>query len=465
MQIYYHCDYDYFYYDWKKIADFKEGSKKVKFEGEEYLPKLSNQTESEYFSYKNRAMYVNFTSKIIAAISGQLLRKEPIIKFTPESDTFSILLDNITSNNKDIYYLTRNVVNEVVTYSRCGLLVDLPQEGGAPYVSLYNTFNIINWKVDELGNLIYVLLREEYEKNCDEFLFHEKIYKYRLLYLDENKIYKQKIYFEGKNKQLLEESEITPIINGINLNFIPFQFIGAENLDADVNKPFIIDVVDISHSHYMSSANYEQALFLSSQPTPVITGFENKNEDTFLVGSNHTWCFGDPNVTVNYLEASFSGINELKNSLDNKEVMIAKLGSRILSGEKNVGESAESKMLNNFAEKSILENISINISNGILNVLYWMVEILFPNNNIVIDFALNKDFDISEIDPSQLSILLTAYEKKIISFNELYLYLVRKEIIDVSKTQDILINEINNNPISTNAQTLPQQEVGEEIGE
>jgi hypothetical protein len=75
----------------------------------------------------------------------------------------------------------------------------------------------------------------------------------------------------GKEEDVLISTAF-PKINNEFLDEIPFRFIGIDNVDADVDEPPLIDLVDMNLSHYRSSADYEHGCHFTGLPTPVISG-------------------------------------------------------------------------------------------------------------------------------------------------------------------------------------------------
>ena len=159
-----HPKYKDRYSQWTKCRDAFEGEDAIKLAGVKYLPKLKGQTDDDYMSYKNRALFYSITSKSVSALVGMATSKAPKLEYP---DSMSVYFnDSRMIQFSEIY---SNVLTEVLLQSRCGVLVDMPAEGGMPYPVVYKAEDIINWRLDAQGELQLVVVRESYDEPIDDF--------------------------------------------------------------------------------------------------------------------------------------------------------------------------------------------------------------------------------------------------------------------------------------------------------
>ena len=71
------------------------------------------------------------------------------------------------------------------------------------------------------------------------------------------------------------------------------------------------------------------------------------------------------------LEFTGQGLMTFERALDRDERLIAVLGSRLLEGQKKVGETAQAIELRQSGENSILGNLAFNVSASLTQVLRW----------------------------------------------------------------------------------------------
>jgi hypothetical protein len=159
---------------------------------------------------------------------------------------------------------------------------------------------------------------------------------------------------------------IYPTSQGRPLARIPFEFFGIRDNTPCVDKPPLLDLVEVNLSHYRTTADYEHGLHFTGLPTPVVTGFYSDAQDAQLrIGSGTAWLLPDPTSKAFYLEFTGQGLSELREALRAKEAMMATLGARILAPERKVSETAQAAAIHQAGENSVLASIAQSISIGL----------------------------------------------------------------------------------------------------
>ena len=243
-----------------------------------------------------------------------------------------------------LHQFAEMVAEEVVKIGRCDVLVDHPpmtealtvaqaeSMGMRPYMRLYDAESIINWRTDRIDGaemLTLVVLEEEYKIFEDEFKYECKT-QWRVLDLPEG-IYRQRVFRKDDRGNFVLAETIYPTSQGRPLARIPFEFFGIRDNTPCVDKPPLLDLVEVNLSHYRTTADYEHGLHFTGLPTPVVTGFYSDAQDAQLrIGSGTAWLLPDPTSKAFYLEFTGQGLSELREALRAKEAMMATLGARIL---------------------------------------------------------------------------------------------------------------------------------------
>ena len=263
-----------------------------------------------------------------------------------------------------LHQFAEMVAEEVVKIGRCGVLVDHPpmtealtvaqaeSMGMRPYMRLYDAESIINWRTDRIAGtetLTLVVLEEEYQEWKDEFEY-KCIKQWRVLDLPEG-VYRQRVFRKNDRGDFYVESQTIPTSQGKAIAQIPFEFFGVRDNSPGVDKPPLLDLVDVNLSHYRTTADYEHGLHFTGLPTPVVTGFYADEQSAQLrIGSGTAWLLPDPAAKAFYLEFSGQGLSELREALRAKESMMATLGARILAPEKSVQETAQTAAIHRAGE-------------------------------------------------------------------------------------------------------------------
>ena len=176
-----HPQYDLRAPQWVVMRDTSAGEDKVKEKAEDYLPKLGGQESDQYAAYLMRGTYHNATGRTIDGLSGMIFRKPPQRKNPKGMDVF---IEDVTLDGLEFQPFAEMVVEEVITTSRAGILVDfpiVPEEaitravaetmGLQPFWHLFKAEQIFNWKTERIGTrtmLSEVRLMETIEELGDE---------------------------------------------------------------------------------------------------------------------------------------------------------------------------------------------------------------------------------------------------------------------------------------------------------
>jgi hypothetical protein len=368
-----HPDYVKMLPKWQRCRAAAAGQDEVK----PYIPRLVDQSEDDYKAYKDRACYFNATWRTIASLNGMLFRKPPSI-IAPEQ-LLALLSDADLSGNS-IASIAYCVADEAMTVGIVGLLVDYPSvdatgiteaEASAfnlrPSLQLYKVESMINPRFGRVNNrytLQQIVLVECEKIYKDEFEYTEEA-RYRVLSLDGG-VYTQRVYRSERGKDELLSSSV-PLMNGRQMDYIPFFFVGSDELGAE---PPLIDLVDMNLAHLRVSADYEHGCHFTGLPTPVISGYNQQEGDgKMYIGSQSAWVFPNPDASAKFLEFTGQGLVALENNLRSKEQLMAILGARMLTADKKGIESSDTANIHRAGESSVLSQSAQNISEGISRAL------------------------------------------------------------------------------------------------
>ena len=200
-----------------------------------------------------------------------------------------------------------------------------------------------------------------------------------------------------------------------------------------ISPPPLIDLANISLSHYRTSADLENGRHFTSLPQAWITGVDaDEFRNGLRIGGNTAWIIPNEGAKLGYLEFSGQGLGSLENALREKEAMMAIVGARLLESKKGV-ESAETSRIRQNIETSVLSHIAVTLQNGLRKVLKYMARWEGLDENEV-HLELNMDFVDVRIPHQEIIALVQAYQMGGISMNTLLYNLKQGEVIpdDVS---------------------------------
>jgi hypothetical protein len=472
-----HPLYDVFIDIWLKNQDAVDGQEAIKGERcKVYLPKLLGMLlqpngDSLYNIYIEYANWFNASGRTLDGLRGLVFRKQPVIE-VPESMT--PVLEDINLRNQTLEGFAKEAFEQVAIKNRVGILVDFPVNNNAetltiadaeaknlrPYACMYNAENIWNWREERINNkwqTSFVVLKEvEYEAGAEagveefnsvqvdiirvldftpEGHYRQRVYKKRneaTAIVNTTSVATQTIESSGTGYTL--DEEIIPTIDGKPLAFIPFCPITGDGISWDLKLPAINDLVNVNIAHYRNSANYENGLLFTGNPTPCVSGLadDDSNDSTLALGSSTVLQF-KLDGKWGFLEFSGNGLNTIREAMLDKENQMAVLGARILANDKKGVEAAETAQIHRAGENGVLGDMSNSIAMGLTKVLKVMAMWMGENPDDVY-IELNTDYNPSGLTDRQIAALMSLWQQGRISAQDFFKLLKKGEIIHAEKT-------------------------------
>lgn len=426
---------DYFHV-WTKCRDCFKGEESVKNENQAYLPYLSGQESSEYLSYKERALFLSVLKRTIQGLIGASMRKTPIIEVPSGMEQHLEDCDLMGTSIKEVI---QNTLQELLITGRHILVVDR-MENSRTYITSYNSESLINWRVYQ--NIpIMAVFAEELDVSTDGY-DHEMKTQYRVYDFIEGDAIRVRIALEelpedgsGDNESVFKTVyETIPTMQGEAIKQMPVFCINSNGVGFDsATTPPLLDLANLSLSHYRSSADLENGRHFTALPQPWITGVDPDDyRNGIKVGGDTAWIIPSEAAKLGYLEFSGQGLGSLENALAEKEQMMGIAGARLLETKKGV-ESAEVSRIRQNIETSVLSSIVVNLQNGIEKALKYMASWEGMNPDEV-RVELNMDFVDVRIPHQEIIALVQSYQMGGISMDTLLHNLKQGEVIpsDVS---------------------------------
>lgn len=435
---------------WTKCRDAVEGEDSVKAKGKTYLPELSGQTPEEYSAYKRRASFFNAGGRTVKALIGAVMRKPPD-KTLPKA--IEDMLPSLGPCGEDFDEITKTAIEDTLTTGRFALFVDADQapEGNAknlsPYITMFSAECVVNWRTEMITGeekLTLVVLKEEYDEPTDDPFVVKCEVQYRELRLAASpsgaRIYVVQLWRKNqaaaakKDEYIPFGPEIVPTAwGGKPFDFIPFTFIGSRGVSSKVEKPPVLDLVNVNLSHYLNSADLEHGRHFTALPTAWAAGFALKS-GSLDIGSARAWITDEPSAKCGFLEFTGAGLGHLSEGMKDKEKQMAVLGGRLLE-EKGEAESGVAITMRQSGERSVLADISIAVSLGLSRALQYLAKWMnLPEADISV--RLNTDFDTANITPEMLTALMANVQGGLISWETYFHNLKKGEVVPDPRTEE-----------------------------
>jgi hypothetical protein len=422
---------------WARCRDTAAGQEAVRAAGPDYLPRLAGQSPAEYAAYLGRTLFYNAVARTVDGLSGLIFRRPPVVEVPPAlADDF---IADVTLAGSDLLAFAEMAVEEVLVVGRAGILVDFPRRpaeagqsladdrtwGMRPVWRLYRAENVINWRSQMIGGvdrLTLLVLRERVPAPSHEFDTSTMLDQYRVLDMTPEGC-RLRLFIPGAGNQAPRLSEeVYPLCQGRPLDRIPFVFLGQRDTTPQVDKPPLLDLVELNLAHYRLSADYYHGLHFTGLPQPVISGV-SQDEAPMTIGSSEAWLLPDPAAQAFYLEYSGQGLDAMRQELEALEDRMARLGSRTLAAEKRSAETAETALIHRAGESGTLASLAQAVSTGLSRALEMAGEWAGAGGPALCQ--LNTDYHPTPLSADELEALVTALQAGAIS-NKVFAYRLRK---------------------------------------
>jgi len=419
-----HVSYGQRWRQWQRIRDFREGSDQVKLQGNLYLPVPSGmdtktmEGKDEYHNYKERASFYPVVDRTIEGITGVAFIQNPDYKVTKKMEDDKVV-EALTIDGESANILAHVMVDEVISVGRFGVLVDLPAEeapDNRAYASKYFAEHIFDWRREMAHGkrvLTMVLIQDGKERVNDK----DAVRFLRLLLKNPQSdrpvyVIEEWVFFKDdvektagstgggdfSNQMFVAERAArppvarVPMVRGEPLSFIPFVFVNPKTLQPEIERPPMLDLVDVNRGHYINSADYEHTLYAGAHDTFYIIGRLSDQEKPREIGGGIIWTLPEDVKEVGTLSASGVSMDALLEALVQKEERMAALGARLIHQQKSgEAETAEAIRMKTRENASVLMKVIEN-SEKAMNLIMKFVAILMDQDPEKVSVTFNRDF-------------------------------------------------------------------------
>lgn len=334
--------------EWQIMRDCMDGEGAVKQRGEEYLtcpPGYKAQADGGkelYLAYIKRAQFPELLAPSVAAMIGIIHGREIRIDM-PEAMEY--LWEDCDGSGLPLEAFHRRITRELLVIGSYAILTDAPVEGGDPYLAGYPRDLLINWDSEW-----YVLNETHMQRKGFAW---EQLEQYRLLTVD-NGFFVPWIYEAGGEMQELSVRGR----GGAALSRIPFVVGTAMDLSPRIEAPPLIGVARAALAIYRKSADQENSLYMSGNPT--LVAIDGPAPSVVGAGVVHEmYSAAGQSADLKYVEPSNTGLKDRRAEMDADRMAAVMAGARLFE-DRSAMESGEAKRLRYASETATLVSIAQN---------------------------------------------------------------------------------------------------------
>lgn len=431
-------EYDAMADDWRQMRDTYAGQRAVKDARTLYLRptrsmvldgalELQEPGNTAYSNYLSRAVFPDLV-KVAAHTMVGLIMKDPAEYVLPAR--MQALLESCTKEGESLEDLHRKILLNQLVYGRIGLAVDVSPANELPYFVPYLAEYLTNWDTfdtpGKVNNLSLVVTHENVRVRGVEGAEAQYDWtmrdQYRALALNDSGIYTTFTETEG-----IEDELIVPTFRGRTLDFIPFTFIGAQDLVVEPGPIPLIGISNAALSIYCGEADFRQTLHMTGQDTLVLIGVatggeEDDDQTPTRVGANAVIEL-PPDGDAKYIGITGAGLTEQRQALDDDYRRANAEGSRLLENTAAQAESGEALKVRVAAKTTTLNTVAVVGAAGLQASLRQMA-LWMGVDPAEVRIEPNTDFVEDTLSPQEVAFLMESKENGLpLSYESIHNYL------------------------------------------
>lgn len=418
-------------HQYRLIRDCLEGEDAIRDQGKLYVPSPDGMSATNYRHYLDRGCWYGAPQATLRALTGIALRKAPVIRLPARLEPMRL---NATHENAPLTILIEEMVREVTSMGRFGVLLDFPPAGNSvntvPHIATFRAESIESFDtayVDGRRVLTKVHLASD-EKYDNSDVYYE-------LSLEGGAVYTFKRFIRDEHKNRVDVGEeVVPTVNGRTLNYIPFAMISPEGRKPEHVTPPMLALCRAALSHFKNSCDREHAIWLTSSPTPVVAGSIPANKVPTTLGSGNLWLLPE-GATAFLLEFSGAGVAAQRELMEEKVATMATLGARLVNVSINRNEAPEVAASRTRSELSLLHDVIVNCEEAVNWLLRIAAEWVGGSADEV-NVTLSKDLIEATMDPRMIEAQMRAWQAGLLSRSTVYENFQQGEIARADRTYE-----------------------------
>jgi hypothetical protein len=425
-----HPEWEDHFDEWRLMRNTARGEKRMKDEGQEYLPmptgfaKQPDRGVRMYTAYRTRAQFPEIVSPTILGMAGIICQVE-IDADLPEA--MMPLWDKATKDGMPLEAFFLKLVSEIMTTGRYAVLAEADREGSEiPYLCGYTAESLINWATDRS---FFVL--DESESQRDGYRWADT-QKYRVLEL-----------VDGRYQQTIEGGEegsaevVKPARRGGDaLDEIPLVVVGTMELTTEIQQPPLIGVARSALAMYQLSADYRYQLYATGQETLVIYNADAPAAvGAGLVISLKGGSKEDQPVKAEYVGPKGTGIQAHREAIKDEREAAAQHGAKLFDQDTGGQESGEAKKIRYAAQTATLMTIAITSASALEKSLRYIAIMMGIDPSTVV-VRPNLSFLDMKLSPTEAKALVDMWMSRAISYETLYENLKRGELANAERSAE-----------------------------
>ena len=439
-----HPQYEKYFPRWKAVNDICDGEHIADYIVDIHPNDKSVENEERNKSFKERAVFAAVAGYTARGLTGIVFSKWPVLKVPPQLE---YMKESADGSGVSIYQLSQTTIRDQVRVGRSGLFVDFPanqSDASQADIQSGNLFSpimhikaeqILNWNTTRYGGktklslvVIYDQIRMESEVG---FVFDIVDVIYELRLVEGVYVFKEwRTTVVGGGAWQLVDEVIPRDGAGNTWDEIPFTFVGSNDNTPDVDPPPMFDIVRVNIGHLNNSAIYEDAVFITGQPQPWMSGIDF---DYVQQAQNAGMYFGAP-VMLPVPSGETFGIVQASENTMAKEAMTDKINTMIGLGAMfmqmgSVAKTAQQAAGEQMVQHSVLSLIASNCSEAYTQALRWAARFMGADESEC-EYTVPQNFVDPQANPQMLQQMVAGFLQGAIPLGDYHRWMQKNQLAD-----------------------------------
>jgi hypothetical protein len=443
-----HPDFDEVADSYRQMSETFDGQAKVKEMKTRYLRATSSMVidgalkaqepgYGAYLAYLDRAIFPEIVSQAVATMTGLLNKDLWHVELPSEMEP---ILTNATRQGETLHQLLRRIHVNQLLYGRIGLVIDTAPDRDLPFFVTYDARSIINWDDDR-----------DYASGTDRlnFVVTEEIKRMSegigsWAWTDQE-VHRAFLLEDGIYKTYTEMDQITgetvvPTYRGRSLDYIPWTFIGATDLEATPGFIPLLGTSNAALSIYGAEADFRQSLHMLGQSTLVLTGVapgsELDDDQPMRVGAGAIIELPE-GADAKFIGVGDIGLTEQRMALDELYKRALAEGARLMEQTGSQAESGTALKVRIASKSATLRTIARVSALGLETALKQMADWMgIDGSGIFVTPKVN--FADGDLPGTEMLSLVQAKNLGLpISYSTMHNYLLQNDVTELTWDKEL----------------------------
>ena len=358
------------------------GTKAIRLEGYEFLPKYSAETETDYKSRLKRAVFTNYLSLTVKHLVGKTFAK-PLVLQEDVPPQIVEWAEDIDLQGTHLNDFASRLFAEVLSIGFTSVLVDYPklegitsladerERGGRPYFRMVNQEDLLGVRSGALGTRVQQARIREVVEEPDGLYGEKMLSRVRLLFPGGYELYQQLEKENSKGQKeyvLIDAGKMNP------LQTVPLIPIYGYKVESWRGEPVLLDLLYKNIQYFQVDSDLDNALRVASFPMLAVSGWDQDRDPTITVGPNVVLATENPSGRFYYVEHSGTAIGVGRQRLEDLKADMATMGLQMMMPRASGDATATETQVKYAESTSDLQRMAFGLKDALENSLQSMAE-------------------------------------------------------------------------------------------